>query len=224
MNAGVIGRLILKDWRLNRLLISLAIALGGIALGLVRFGSETARLLGSVWFFIAIIVLGTMLPSTAIMNERKKHTLAFIMSLPISSVQYGISKMASIWAMFLVPWLALLMAALAVIETGHAIPHGVIPMLLILMGLPLVGFCIISSAALIGESEGWLMGANLICNSSYWFVWYLLARIPTLTETWKGATPIWGSTTQMVLAAELGMIAVILAFTLFLQSRKRDFI
>jgi ABC-2 type transport system permease protein len=224
MNAEVIGRLILKDWRLNRLLISLAIALGIGALGFVRFGGETTRLLGTVWFFIALIILSSVLPARAILNERKKHTLAFIMSLPVSSVEYTISKIASIWAMFLVPWLALLVSALVVIETDHAIPHGVIPMLMILLGLPLVGFCIISSTVLVGESEGWLIAANLVCNSSYWFVWYLLARIPSLTDTWKGPVAIWSPVAQRVLASELGVIAVILALTLFLQSRKRDFI
>jgi ABC-type Na+ efflux pump permease subunit len=224
MNAPVIGRLILKDWRLNRLLISLAIAIGLGALVLVRYGGETARLLGSVWFFVALIVVGSMLPATTIVNERKKQTLAFIMSLPVSAVQYTVAKTVSIWAMFLTPWLALLISALVVIETGRTIPHGVIPMLLILAMLPLLGFCIISSAALIGESEGWLIAANLVCNSSYWFVWYLLARIPSLAENWKSPVPVWNSAVWTILFSQLAVIAAILALTLFLQSRKRDFI
>src|ERR1700761_5227502 len=99
MNGSVIRRLILNDWRLNRLLISLAIAIGIGALVLVRYGGETARLLGAVWFFVALIVLGSMLPSTAIVNERKKQTLAFIMSLPVSAVQYTTAKILSVWAM-----------------------------------------------------------------------------------------------------------------------------
>ena len=224
MNGSVIRRLILNDWRLNRLLISLAIAIGIGALVLVRYGGETARLLGAVWFFVALIVLGSMLPSTAIVNERKKQTLAFIMSLPVSAVQYTTAKILSVWAMFLIPWLALLISALAVIETGHTIPHGVIPMLLILAALPLIGFCIISSTSLVGESEGWLIGASLVCNSSYWFVWYSLARIPSLTDHWKGPVAIWSRAARMVLSSELGVIALILVLTLFLQSRKRDFI
>lgn len=224
MNAPVIGRLILKDWRLNRLLISLAIAIGIAALLLVRYGGETARLFGAVWFFVALIVLGSMLPGTAIVNERKKQTLAFVMSLPVSAAQYTIAKIVSVWAMFLFPWLALLVSALVVIETGHTIPRGVIPMLLILGMLPLLGFCIISSTSLVGESEGWLLAANLVCNSSYWFVWYSLARIPSLTDNWKGAVAVWNPAALTVLLSELAVIAAILALTLFLQSRKRDFI
>lgn len=224
MNTFVISRLILKDWRLNRRLISLAIAIGIGALVLVRLGGETTRLFGSVWFFVALMVLGSMLPSTAILNERKKQTLAFIMSLPVSALQFSIAKIVSIWAMFLTPWIALLISALVVVETGHTIPNGVVPMLLILATLPLIGFSVISSATLVGESEGWLMGASLVCNSSYWFVWYLLARIPSLTDNWKGSTVIWNSAALMVLFSEFGLIAVILALTLFFQSRKSDFI
>lgn len=224
MNTLVIGRLILKDWRLNRLLILLAIAIGLASLVLVRFGGEITRLLGAVWFFVALIVLGSMLPGTTILNERKKQTLAFIMTLPVTSVQYTIGKIVSIWAMFLVPWLALLISALVVIETGHTIPHGVIPMLVILAMLPVLGFCIISSTSLVGESEGWMIVASLVCNSSYWFVWYLLSRIPSLTDHWKGPVAVWNSAAQMVLLSEFAVIGAIVALTLFLQSLKRDFI
>jgi hypothetical protein len=224
MSAPVVGRLVLKDWRLNGVLISLAFAIGLGALLIVRFGGETARLVGAVWFFVALIVLGSMLPGTAILNERKKQTLPFIMSLPVTSVQYTIAKIVSTWAMFLVPWVALLISALIVVETGRTIPHGVIPTLLILAMLPVLGFCIISSVTLVGESEGWLIAASLACNSSYWFVWYWLARIPSLTDNWKGPVALWNPAARTVLFSEFVLVAVILALTFFLQSRKRDFI
>ncbi len=220
----VISRLILKDWRLHRRLI-IACSLTGIgALALVRFGNESARLFGAVWFFVALIVLGAMLPSTAILNERKKQTLAFLMSLPVSSLHYTIAKITSLWTMFLLPWLALLVAAVLFVNASHTIPHGVIPMLIILAMLPVLGFSLIASATLVGESEGWLMGASLLCNSSHWFVWYLLSRIPSLTDHWGDSLPVWNTAARTVLSAELSVIVLIVAVTLFLQSRKRDFI
>lgn len=224
MKRSVIGHLILKDWRLNRLLISLTIAVGIVALALAQYGAELTRLLGSVWFFVSLCILGSMLPSSAVLNERKKQTLAFIMSLPVSSLQYSIAKIVSIWAMFLLPWLTLLISALIVIETRHILPHGIIPMLLILAMLPLIGFGIISSTALVGESEGWLIAANIGCNSSYWLAWYLLARTPSLAANWNRPATVWNPAALMVLAGELGTIALILGLTLFFQSRKRDFI
>jgi ABC-2 type transport system permease protein len=223
MNRSIIGQLVLKDWRLNRVLISLTLAIGLVALLVTQFGG-LARLIGIVWFFVALCILGSMLPGSVILNERKKQTLAFIMSLPVTSVQYSIAKMLSIWGLFLVPWLTLLISALVLIETRHVVPQGAVPMVLILAMLPLIGFCLISSTTLVGESEGWLVAASIVVNSSYWLGWFLLARIPSLSANWNRPAAVWNSTEIIVLCSELGAIAFIVAVTLFLQSRKRDFI
>ena len=224
MKNSIIGHLILKDLRVNGRLISLTVAVGIAALVIARYGGETVRLVASVWFFVALCVLGSALPGSAILNERKKQTLAFIMSLPVSSVQYSIAKIVSIWAMFLVPWLTLLVCALIFIEAGHIVPPGAIPSVLMLAMLPLIGFCLISVAALAGESEGALIGASIVCNSSYWLGWYFLARTPSLRANWTGPVAVWSPEVMTILFAELGSIVFIVAITLFIQSRKRDFI
>jgi ABC-2 type transport system permease protein len=221
---SVIGHLILKDWRLNRPLIALSIAVGLIALVIAQYAGQVARVFGSVWFFVSLCVLGSMLPASAILNERKKQTLAFVMSLPLSSVQYAIAKALSVAAMFLVPWVTLLISALVLIETRKVMPQGTIPWLLILALLPMIVFCLISAIALVTESEGWLIAASIICNSSYWFVWFLLTRIPTLTANWTGPVAVWNPATLIVLSAEVGLIVFIVAVAFFFQSRKRDFI
>jgi ABC-2 type transport system permease protein len=224
VTSSVIGHLILKDWRLNRPLISLCIGVGLIALVIALYTEGVARLLGSVWFFVSLCILGSMLPASAILNERKKQTLAFVMSLPVSPVQYAIAKALSTAAMFLVPWLTLLISALVLIETRHVIPHGIIPMLLILAMLPLIVFCLISATVLVGESEGWLIAVSIVCNSSYWFVWYLLARTPSLAANWRAPAVVWNRAAFIVLSAEIGLIAFIVVVAFFFQSRKRNFI
>ena len=130
-------------------------------------GGEVPFVLGSVWFFVAMLVLGSMLPVSAIVNERKKQTLAFVMSLPLSSIQYTTAKVVSTLATFLAPWLTLLISALVLIATRHVLPNGAIPMLFVVAMLPVVGFCIIFGTALVGESEGWAIAASVVCNSSY---------------------------------------------------------
>jgi ABC-2 type transport system permease protein len=224
VTSSVIGHLILKDWRLNRPLISFSIGVGLIALLIALYTEGVARLLGSVWFFVSLCILGSMLPASAILNERKKQTLAFVMSLPVSPVQYAIAKALSTAAMFLVPWLTLLISAVVLIETRHVIPHGIIPMLLILAMLPLIVFCLISATVLVGESEGWLIAVSIVCNSSYWFVWYLLARTPSLAANWRAPAVVWNRAAFIVLSAEIGLIAFIVLVAFFFQSRKRNFI
>jgi len=147
------------------------------------------------------------------------------MSLPISSVQYGVSKLASTVGVFLAPWLTLLAAGFWIIKVRHALPLGVIPIALILAVLPLIGFCLISGAALIGETEGWYTGAVAAVNSSYWFVWYtLMMRFPDLNRNWLSVTAVWSPNVLTILAGELTLVALILGVTLFIQSRKRDFV
>jgi len=225
MTGSVMGHFILKDWRLQRLPLVLSMAGGAIALAIVQLGrAEGPVVVGTVWFFIALIMVGTMLPLVGIVNERKKQNLAFLMSFPISPLQYTTGKLVSTVGMFLVPWLMLMIGALLLIENGGILPRGAIPVALILGGLTFVGFCIITGAALVGESEGWGIAANVACNSSYGLVWYFMTRIPELMDNVKSPAPVWNSTVLTILGSEFGFSALILALTFYLQSRKRDFI
>src|ERR1700722_19057549 len=104
MTSSVTRHLIAKDWRLHRQQILFSIVAGAIGLAVVQLGTEPAAVVGGVWFFIALIMVGTMLPLSGTVNERKKQNLAFVMSLPISSMQYTTSKLVSSTGMFLVPW------------------------------------------------------------------------------------------------------------------------
>jgi ABC-2 type transport system permease protein len=164
MKNSVIAQLVRKDLRLHRLQIFITILAGMLALAVMQRGGEVPLVLGSTWYFVAIIVLACMLPISTIVNERKKHTLAFLMSLPVSSFQYTIAKLVSTISMFLVPWLMLLVCALTLVMTRSVIPHGAIPVMLITAMLPVVAFSLILAAALVSESEGWALAATLICT------------------------------------------------------------
>ena len=224
MRGLVVRELILKDWRLQRIQIVLSILAGVIALGLIQGGTEPAVVVGGVWFFISLIMVGTMLPMAGIVNERKKQNLAFLMSLPITAIQYTFAKMISTLGMFLIPWLTLVISAVLVIKTRGIFPLGMIPMLLILSLLPLIGLALITGAALVGESEGWGIAANVFCSSSYGLTWYFFTRVPALMESAKSTTLVWNSAVLTVLASELGVTLLLLGGTFYLQSRKRDFV
>ena len=93
------------------------------------------------------------------------------------------------------------------------------------MSFPLVGFCLITGTAIVGESEGWATTAMAVVNSSYWLVWYLLvSHVPSLTQTWGGPVAVWSPAVFKILGVEFAAIALILGVTLYLQSRKRNFI
>lgn len=222
MTNSVVGHLIMKDWQLHRLPIALSLLCGGIALAIIQLGGQTPILLGTAWFFIALIVFGSLLPVTNIVNEKKKQTLAFMMSFPVSPTQYMAAKLGSTVGMFLGPWLMLVISALFLIYGRGIFPRGVVPLTLILAAIVFVGFCLIACAASV--SEGWGIALTVVCNSSYWLVWYALMQFPAVTTGLKSPVAVWNSTVLTILGGEFGLIALVLGLTFFFQSRKRDFV
>lgn len=225
MNGQVILRLILKDWRSNVSVIILSIVGGVAALGVLLIGGQTPFVLGAVLFFISMILCASFLPTSNVVNERKKQTLAFMMSLPVSPAQYGIAKLLSTLGMFVIPWVTLLAAALYMILGRHVLPNGTIPIALILATVSFIGFCLITGTALVSESEGWGIAATVVVNSSYWIAWYLLVSyVPSLTRTWTSPVAVWNAAAVEILGAEFAVIVTVLGLTTLLQSRKRDFV
>jgi ABC-2 type transport system permease protein len=225
MKGQVILHLILKDWRLNIQVIAFSVVGGLVALGVLLIGGQTPFVLGAGFFFISMIFCASFVPMSNVVNERKKHTLAFMMSLPVSPAQYGIAKLISTLGMFLIPWMTLIAAALYMIVGRHVLPSGTIPIALILALLPFVGFCLIAGAALVGESEGWSIAVAAIVNSSYWIAWYgLVSYAPSLTRTWNSPVAVWNAAAVEILGAECALILAVLGLTTFLQSRKHDFV
>jgi len=169
-------------------------------------------------------VLGCILPGSNIINERKKQTLPFLMSLPISVVQLTTAKLVSTVGIFLVPWLTLVTAAVSVVVARPAMPDGVIPEMVALAALPFVGFCLITGVTLVGESEGAMVAAMVVSNSSYGFGWYLMIRNPVIRADMQKPEIVWSKEILTVLGAEFAVIVLILGLTFYLQSRKRDFV
>ena len=224
MNAAVIQAMILKDWRLHRVHIALSLVAGVLAIGVLQFGSDTSFMLGTVWFFVSLIVLGSMLPVSNVINERKKQTAVFLMSLPVSAIQYATSKLVSTIGLFLIPWILLVVAASVFLLSHSDVPRGIIPLMLVLFLMPLVGFFMIAGAALVSESEGWTIAATVVCNSTYGVAWYFIIREPAINSTLKSPVAVWSPLVLWILGGEVGTVAVILAITYYLQSRKREFV
>ena len=224
MKRSVIQAVILADWHRHRNFILLSIAGGTFALMLLQFGRSTGAVVGSTWFFVALVVLGSMLPMSNAINERKKQTLPFLMSLPLSPVQYGVAKMISTVGMFLVPWLTLVTAGVLFIVGRADVPNGLVSMLLVLSNFTFIGFVIISGVALVVESEGWSIAATVATNSCYGFTWLYWVRDPALRATMGSPVVVWNPQIVTIFVGQLALITSILAITLYLQSRKRDFV
>jgi ABC-2 type transport system permease protein len=224
MKVSVTQTLIRSDLQRHRNHILGSIVAGGLALALVQIGGELPTIVGAIFFFTGMIVLGCLLPVSNVINERKKQTLPFLMSLPISVTQFTTAKLLSTFGVFLIPWITLALAALSFIMGRSDIPDGVFPPIFIVMILTFIGFALIAATALVSESEGATMAATVATNTSYGLGWYLLVRNKAIREGMRSPTMVWGNEVLTVLGVELAIIAVILGITFYLQSRKRDFV
>ncbi len=223
MNRSLTFRLILKDLRMAWPFPAFAIVTGCGAAGLYYFANGPLAVAGIVAFFVVLILLGTI-AQPLIINERKKQTLAFVMSLPVSARQYGVAKLTAALGMYLVPWLMLGALGLAVIVSRSDVPNGVIPLAVLLMPLPLIGFLSTMSVAIVSESETRAIVTMAAVNVSYSFVWVGIMMSPGLTRDVQSPVPIWNEAVLSVLGVEAALIVAIVAATLYLQARKRDFV
>src|SRR5258708_19684355 len=74
MTGSVMGHFILKDWRLQRLPLVLSMAGGAIALAIVQLGrAEGPLVVGTVWFFFPLIIVGPMFPLVRFLNQHKNQ-------------------------------------------------------------------------------------------------------------------------------------------------------
>src|SRR5262249_3834328 len=139
-------------------------------------------------------------------------------------MQFTVAKIVSTVGMFLVSWMTLVVAALAFVLGHQGIPHGSVPIVLILAAAPFVGFCVIAGVSLVSESEGAMIAATIGMNTSYGFCWYLLVRNPVIRAGIQSPKIIWSREVLTVLGFEFAVIVLVLGLTFYLQSRKRDFV
>lgn len=223
MNRALVLRLIMKDWYLSRgALLMIAVA-GSLSIGVLYLRGETTAFLGFSAALIATIFLSILLPMHTVVNERKRQNLPFVMSLPISPMEYTTAKVLGNLSAFLVVWLAIVIGVVGTIARA-GIYGGLIPVALVTALAPFVAFCLLLAVAIVLESETWAMVTMGTCNVSYSFAWFYLLRVPGLKEDLRSPVAVWSQPILSILAVELAMIVLALCLTFYFQSRKSDFI
>ena len=225
MNWSMVRRLIWKDWYLNRAGILFSLTGGLVTLGLVAAsrGSQIAVILGIIVVVTILIGMGAIVMAS-IVAERKQQTLPFVMSLPISYWEYTTAKILGSLLIFLVLWTAMLASMVATILLAPGFAHGLIPFVVIMSVEILMSTCLVITVGVATESQGWTVGAAQVGALSLNGIGWWIVRFPDIGRAMTSATMRWSSTATALLAAELAAIALMMAFTFFVQSRKKDFI
>ena len=225
MNTFIVTRLILKDWYLNRALFGAAIATGLLTLAGVAAakGTEIAMILGVIVLATILIGMGAVIMSSMV-NERKQQTLPFVMSLPVSYLEYTTSKLVGSLLIYSALWLVLLLGMIATILTTPWFSHGLIPFVVIMSVEVLMTTCLIAAVSVTTESQPWTIGVAQIGGLALNAVGFSIVRLPGIGHTMSSHTIQWSTTSILLLLIEVSVIALMIGTAFFIQSRKRDFI
>jgi len=224
MNTKMIGILIRKDMRLLMTPVLFYLAVGVASIGMMGIERHAWFYGGTILLITALIALGFHPTMATVVGERKDQTLAFVMSMPITPTDYTSSKLAANLMMFFVPWTLLFIGCVTLISMRSSMADGLIPYAAILFGAIAAGAVLILAVALVSESLQLTIATQIACNLAFQAIMYAASNAASIKATMQGDAVVWNTAVMQFLGTELAVAIVALAATLWLQSRKTDFL
>lgn len=211
MTNSIVARLIAKDLAFNR-----AFIIGGTLAGLATILlTGVSQLVGMITYVTVVVVLGVFLGIVGITRERAEGSALFVLSLPVSTLQYTASKVIGALISFLMPWTVLLFTVLAFAWTG-SMPSDGVPFFVSLMMLLLTNFVVLVTVGVITTSERWVASAIILTNVS----------VPLFfSRSSPDDMPVgWAPGMVVGFAIEAAIVVLCLGLVFYTQSRRRDFV
>ncbi len=222
LNLPVIRLLVAKDWQLFQKQLALYVLGGIVALCFLGLAKPWAFYVGSLMLIIIMVSIACFSISTSLMNERKEKTLAFVMSLPVSPLDFTVAKMIGNAITFLVPFVLILGGTVAVV-LFTPLPDGLVVYSLLIFAYIGFAFCVSLAVAMSVESEGWatfaMIGSMVMINP---FI-MAMSQIPEINDRVSVDAIVWTPEALGVLATLLVLGAAIVVITTWVHARKPAF-
>lgn len=222
LNLPVIKLLVAKDWQLFQKQLAACVLGGIVALCLIGMATGWSFYLGSLLLIIVLVCTSCFSISTSLLVERKEHTLAFVMSLPVTPLDYYLSKLTGNLITFLVPFLVMLAGTMLVI-LFTPLPDGLVVLSLLVFGHVLLAYTVSLSVAMAVESEGWnifaMVGSMLLINP---FI-MLMGQLPAISDHVNTDTIVFGAVAASILLFQLVASIAVLVVTGWVHCRKKSF-
>jgi hypothetical protein len=222
MNVSIVRRLIAKDLFLLRPMMVGALVFGGIGITLMPFG-ETQFFVGWIVVFIAVILLGLLTTVVGVITERKDRVHLFVLTLPVSPVQYLQAKLAANAIAFFLPWTILLAAALTLVA-ATGIPDGIMPFLVMLLGYAVCYHAAYLGMALVTDSAILSTLVVIVGNTAPVFLIQTFLRVSGAGPDFVPPDADWTGPVLGILTSEIAFSAAVLGIALFVRSRERDLV
>ncbi len=222
LNLPVIKLLIAKDWVLFQKQLAAYVTAGIFALCLMGMAEGWSFYLGSLLLIVVLVAAACFSISTSLLAERKEHTLAFIMSLPLTPLDFYLAKLLGNLVTFFVPFLVMFSGSIAVIAFTP-LPDGLVVFTTLIFGFVALAYTISLSVAMAVESEGWntfaMIGSMTLINP---FI-MLLGQIPEISKNVPTENIVWSLPAVSILLVEVTASIAVLVATGGVHCRKQAF-
>lgn len=222
LNLPVIRLLVAKDWTLFEKQLAAYVTAGIVALALVGMAKTWSFYAGSLLLIVVLVAAACFAISTSTLNERKDRTLAFVMSLPVSPLDFFFAKMLGNLVTFGVPFVLLTVGTVGVILLTP-VPDGLLVFALLVLGHILLAYTVSLAVAMAVESEGWnifaMIGSMVLINPFM----AVVSQIPSIANALRGNEVVWSAPAVAILAAQLLASAAVVAATGWAHCRKKAF-
>lgn len=224
MNLNSIQILFLKDLFLSRRQMFAYLLAGFIASVVAALPNPTLAFIGFIGMVTVAIASGMHLIGMLLLAESTDQTRIFVMSLPVSLLEYSIGKIAVVLTTFLVPWSAMFASSVVLTFLIPGSNHGSVAVLPAIFFFLLAAFTVQLVVAVASESVGLTITVMVACNIFFNVFLMKLFALPEITAVTKSDVVSWPPVLTMLQLIEMSVIFIAIIIALFAQTRRRDLI
>lgn len=197
---------------------------GLICSALMCANHPTVSFVGFLLVATIAIAAGIHLIGVLLLSESTDQTRLFVMSMPVSLLDYSIGKIAVVLTTYLIPWSAMLACTIIFIFVLPWAHPGSVAYLTTVFLFFLAGFTIQLVTAVITESAGWTI-CMMVAGNVFLNVFLMqLFKHPEISAANQSDLLTWPPVVVQIIAVELAVILLALTTSFIVQSRKRDLI
>lgn len=219
----MVKRLVRKDWQIYQKQLAAYVAGLFVALMLVGTGQAVPFYIGALLLLTLLICAGGFAIQSSLINERKEQTAPFIMSLPVTPMDFFWGKVLANTTLFLVPF-GLVVGGTAFLVLFTSLPDGLLVWSTLIYFFLATNFFLSLCVAIVVESEGWSIFVMIALSTLISPFMMGIGMIDAIGTQIKTNNIVWSPPALGILCAELLVIAIALGVTSWVQSRKTSFL
>lgn len=224
MNPNSIRILFLKDLFLSRRFLFGYLLGGLVASAITCVPNSNVSYVGFILMITVAIAAGIHFIGILMLGEVTDQTRMFVMSMPVSVLDYSIGKFAVVLTTFLIPWSAMFACSTMGTFILPWAKHGSVVVLPAIFLFLLSAFTVQMITAIVSESIGWTICVMVGCNVALNVFLMHLFSIPSVSLATKSDAVSWPAPLLQILVIEMVSIVTALGLAYLLQTRKRDLV